>query len=63
MTDIPLVPSLHGQAKSGTGLPTGTNDDKTKHNFVLHWLNNKEMEFTGDFFLLFSLNYFDSVEI
>ena len=46
LTDIPLVPSLHGQAKSGSGLPTDPNDDKTKHNFVLHWLNNKEMEFT-----------------
>ena len=42
-----LVPSLNGQVKSGSdpaGGPSG--DDKTKHNFVLHWLNNKEMEFT-----------------
>ena len=42
-----LVPSLNGQVKSGSDQTGGTSgDDKTKHNFVLHWLNNKEMEFT-----------------
>ena len=35
LTDIPLVPSM----KSTTS--------KTKSSFVLHWLNNKEMEFTA----------------
>ena len=47
MDDPLTVPSLNGQVKSGSdpaGGPSG--DDKTKHNFVLHWLNNKEMEFT-----------------
>ena len=43
LTDIPLVPSLSGQSKSGSNNPK----DKQKHNFVLHWLNNKEMEFTA----------------
>ncbi|XP_055631831.1 dmX-like protein 2 isoform X2 [Toxorhynchites rutilus septentrionalis] len=33
-TDIPLVPSLH------------TNDPSTQPNFILHWLNNKEMHFS-----------------
>ena len=45
LTDIPLVPSISGQ-KSGTGNANSETDDKAKHNFVLHWLNNKEMEFT-----------------
>ena len=44
MTDIPLVPSISGQGKSGSG--SDPNNRKVKHNFVLHWLNNKEMEFT-----------------
>ena len=46
LTDIPLVPSLNGQVKSGSDQTGPSGDDKTKHNFVLHWLNNKEMEFT-----------------
>ncbi|XP_035791967.1 dmX-like protein 2 isoform X1 [Anopheles albimanus] len=33
-TDIPLVPSLH------------TTDPAAQPNFILHWLNNKEMHFT-----------------
>ncbi|XP_058830025.1 dmX-like protein 2 isoform X3 [Topomyia yanbarensis] len=33
-TDIPLVPSMH------------TNDPSTQPNFILHWLNNKEMHFS-----------------
>ncbi|XP_058066512.1 dmX-like protein 1 [Anopheles bellator] len=33
-TDIPLVPSMH------------TTDPATQPNFILHWLNNKEMHFT-----------------
>ncbi|XP_076053753.1 rabconnectin-3 alpha isoform X2 [Oratosquilla oratoria] len=37
-TDIPLVPSI-----SGT---TGAGD--TEQNFVLHWLNNKEMHFSTE---------------
>ena len=41
-----LVPSLNGQVKSGSDQTGPSGDDKTKHNFVLHWLNNKEMEFT-----------------
>ena len=46
LTDIPLVPSLNGQVKSGSDQTGPSGDEKTKHNFVLHWLNNKEMEFT-----------------
>jgi hypothetical protein len=41
-----LVPSLNGQVKSGSDQTGPSGDDKTKHNFVLHGLNNKEMEFT-----------------
>ena len=41
-----LVPSLNGQVKSGSDQTGPSGDDKAKHNFVLHWLNNKEMEFT-----------------
>ncbi|XP_040565654.1 dmX-like protein 2 isoform X5 [Lepeophtheirus salmonis] len=37
--DIPLVPSM-GSASSGTV--------QNKQNFVLHWLNNKEMHFTQE---------------
>ncbi|XP_062554540.1 dmX-like protein 2 isoform X3 [Armigeres subalbatus] len=33
-TDIPLVPSMH------------TNDPSAQPNFILHWLNNKEMHFS-----------------
>lgn len=33
-TDIPLVPSLI------------TGDPEREPNFILHWLNNKEMHFT-----------------
>ncbi|KFB47233.1 AGAP010490-PA-like protein [Anopheles sinensis] len=33
-TDIPLVPSMH------------TTDPATQPNFILHWLNNKEMHFS-----------------
>uniref|UniRef100_A0A6B2EFJ9 Putative rabconnectin n=1 Tax=Phlebotomus kandelakii TaxID=1109342 RepID=A0A6B2EFJ9_9DIPT len=33
-TDIPLVPSMQ------------TNDPSTQPNFILHWLNNKEMHFS-----------------
>ncbi|XP_053676697.1 dmX-like protein 1 [Anopheles nili] len=33
-TDIPLVPSMH------------TTDPSVQPNFILHWLNNKEMHFT-----------------
>ncbi|XP_055600709.1 dmX-like protein 2 isoform X2 [Uranotaenia lowii] len=33
-TDIPLVPSMH------------TNDPSVQPNFILHWLNNKEMHFS-----------------
>ena len=44
MTDIPLVPSISGQGKSGS--VSGPSNSKAKHNFVLHWMNNKEMEFT-----------------
>lgn len=40
-TDIPLVPSL--VPGGSTGSP-----DETEHNFVLHWLNNKEMHFTRE---------------
>lgn len=36
LTDIPLVPSMAAQ--------TGTN--QTQQNFTLHWLNNKEMQFS-----------------
>ena len=54
-TDIPLVPSISGQGNLGHRLnsdPTnaggagGDSSRKNKHNFVLHWMNNKEMEFT-----------------
>ena len=39
LTDIPLVPAMsRAMAKGGT--------DKAGHNFVLHWMNNKEMEFS-----------------
>ncbi|KAF2367901.1 RAVE complex protein Rav1 C-terminal [Trinorchestia longiramus] len=41
-TDIPLVPSL-----SSSSLPGGGSDE-SEHNFVLHWLNNKEMHFTQE---------------
>ncbi|XP_059222460.1 dmX-like protein 2 [Stomoxys calcitrans] len=34
-TDIPLVPSMQS-----------TSDSSNQNNFVLHWLNNKEMDFT-----------------
>lgn len=34
-TDIPLVPSMHSSS-----------DASNQNNFVLHWLNNKEMDFT-----------------
>ncbi|XP_075155148.1 rabconnectin-3 alpha [Haematobia irritans] len=34
-TDIPLVPSMQS-----------TSDASNQNNFVLHWLNNKEMDFT-----------------
>ncbi len=44
LTDIPLVPSLTGRPKGAQG--DQGSSAKTKHNFVLHWLNNKEMEFT-----------------
>ena len=40
-TDIPLVPSLAPGGTSG-------NPDDSEHNFVLHWLNNKEMYFTQE---------------
>ncbi|XP_018017231.1 dmX-like protein 2 isoform X2 [Hyalella azteca] len=40
-TDIPLVPSLSSSQPGG-----GTDD--SEHNFVLHWLNNKEMHFTQE---------------
>ena len=33
-TDIPLVPSMQ------------TNDPQAQPNFILHWLNNKEMHFS-----------------
>ena len=39
LTDIPLVPALSGQK------PIEQTAEQ-KHKFVLHWLNNKEMEFT-----------------
>lgn len=35
-TDIPLVPSMH----------SNSTDSATQNNFILHWLNNKEMDFT-----------------
>ncbi|XP_037805529.1 dmX-like protein 2 [Lucilia sericata] len=35
-TDIPLVPSMH----------SSSSDPSTQNNFILHWLNNKEMNFT-----------------
>ncbi|XP_065362975.1 dmX-like protein 2 [Calliphora vicina] len=35
-TDIPLVPSMH----------SNSSDPSTQNNFILHWLNNKEMNFT-----------------
>ncbi|KNC33790.1 hypothetical protein FF38_09709 [Lucilia cuprina] len=35
-TDIPLVPSMH----------SNSTDPSTQNNFILHWLNNKEMNFT-----------------
>ena len=38
-TDIPLVPSLP---------PNDAAAEDTNHNFVLHWLNNKEMHFTQE---------------
>lgn len=40
-TDIPLVPSLASGGNSG-------GPDESDHNFVLHWLNNKEMHFTQE---------------
>ena len=44
LTDIPLVPSISGQSKAAS--MSDPNNQKSKHNFVLHWMNNKEMEFT-----------------
>ena len=53
--DIPLVPSISGQGNPGhrsnsdptnAGGAGGDSSGKNKHNFVLHWMNNKEMEFT-----------------
>lgn len=41
LTDIPLVPAL-----SDTKVGKDPNSGEQKHKFVLHWLNNKEMEFT-----------------
>ncbi|XP_077556185.1 rabconnectin-3 alpha isoform X7 [Haemaphysalis longicornis] len=38
-TDIPLVPSLTGATSGGAGTQ--------EPNFVLHWLNNKEMSFSS----------------
>ena len=37
-TDIPLVPSLSGITTCGDA----------EQNFVIHWLNNKEMHFTSE---------------
>ena len=60
--DIPLVPSISGQGNPGhrsnsdptnAGGAGGDSSGKNKHNFVLHWMNNKEMEFTGQFKLTF----------
>ncbi len=42
-TDIPLVPSM-GEGGGDGG--TKAESSKQRHNFVLHWLNNKEMQFT-----------------
>ena len=39
LTDIPLVPRM-------TTSPNGGQENQ--HNFVLHWLNNKEMQFTQE---------------
>ena len=36
LSDIPLVPTLR------------TDESRKKHNFTLHWLNNKEMAFSYD---------------
>ena len=41
-TDIPLVPAM----TSSEGAGVGSDGGKQRHNFVLHWLNNKEMQFT-----------------
>ncbi len=53
-SDIPLVPHLGGASSSmASGGPTaargsagGGGTGRSRHNFVLHWLNNKEMQFT-----------------
>ena len=49
-TDIPLVPSMATPATTTTANISGGNaldQEKGKgHHFVLHWMNNKEMEFT-----------------
>ena len=41
LTDIPLVPAMSDKVDKETG-----SGQEQKHKFVLHWLNNKEMEFT-----------------
>ena len=42
MTDIPLVPAMSRAGPDSVG-GGGSNGQ----NFVLHWMNNKEMEFTS----------------
>ncbi len=47
-TDIPLVPAMT-TAPDGVDRSGGAGGAiKQQHNFVLHWLNNKEMQFTMD---------------
>jgi hypothetical protein len=43
-TDIPLVPSLKGSANGNNN----TQDGKAEPNFVVHFLNNKELYFTTE---------------
>ena len=47
-TDIPLVPSMAPPPTATVGNmgEIGQEEDRRGHHFVLHWMNNKEMEFT-----------------
>lgn len=48
LTDIPLVPSMTGgNQQAGQQAAGQAGSSKVKVNFVLHWMNNKEMEFTS----------------
>ena len=45
-TDIPLVPSMSAPPTMVSDECESSNPQTKGHHFVLHWMNNKEMEFT-----------------